>query len=144
MKRIAFVAALAAALLISTAALAAIRTYSGNVSSGTITFKSKKVNHKTVLQKLLFQTVPINCNSGNGTVSGQDQLDSLPVKNNKFRVVLNATDPKFNAKLVFAGKITGADAKGTFHLSGKKVPLDDTSIGKNCDTKVLDWKATSN
>jgi hypothetical protein len=144
MKRIAFVVALTAALLISTAALAAIRTYNGNVSTGTITFRAKKSNHKTVLEKLLFRTVPIKCNSGNGTVSGQDQLDSLPVTNNTFRVVLNATDPKFNAKLVFAGKITGADAKGTFHLSGKKVPLDDQSIGKNCDTKVLDWKASTN
>ena len=87
--------------------------------------------------------MPISCNGGDGTASGQDKLDALPVKNDAFKVVLEASDPTLNAKLVFAGTLDGADAKGTFHLSGKKVPLDGGDTGRKCDTGVLHWTASS-
>jgi hypothetical protein len=145
MKRITFAVALVAALLISATAFAATTTYNGSVSTGTIGFKVKAGKHgDKVLRELFFNNVPIKCKAGKNTVSGVDQLDSLPVKNSSFTIKLKATDPQFDAKLVFKGTLHGPAASGTFHLTGKKVPLDDSSIGKDCDTGVLKWNASSN
>lgn len=146
MKRITFAVAIAAAMLISATAFAATTTYNGSVSTGTIDFKVKNGSHGTkVLRELEFTHVPLKCKAGHNTVSGVDKLDSLPVKkDNTFTVKLKATDPKFDAKLVWKGTLHGAAASGTFHLTGAKVPLDDSSTGKSCDTGVLKWNASSN
>jgi hypothetical protein len=97
-----------------------------------------------VLRELLFQHVPIKCKAGKNTVSGQDKLDSLPIKKDgSFNVKLKATDSHFDAKIVWKGTLHGSAAHGTFHLSGSKVSLDDSSTGKQCDTGVLKWNAST-
>ncbi len=115
MKRVTFVAALVAALFFSATAFAATTTFNGSVSTGDITFKVKSAKHGTkVLRELQSTTVPIKCKAGKNSVSGVDKLDSLPVKKSgTFDVKLKATDPQFDAKLVWKGTLHGAAASGT-------------------------------
>ena len=147
MKRIVLVAALIVALMISAVAYAATTTYSGSISSGTTTFKVIKKNGKRKLSKFQFHTVPIACDSGGETASGADSLDKFPIAGDgTFKLVLVVTDTAtFDGKLVFKGTVTGATAKGTFHLSGKKVPIDANggSTGRHCDTGLLHWTANA-
>lgn len=142
MKRIALFAAAIALLGGAATALASTDSYGGDLKSGTVTFNIVTKHGKTFMTAFRFKRVPISCRGGDVTASGKDPADKFPVTDDKFKAVLRATSADFKSKLVFAGKIKNSGAKGTFRLSGKKVPIDGSAgVGSKCDTGTIDWKA---
>ncbi|MGH2992430.1 MAG: hypothetical protein ACRDL1_02710 [Solirubrobacterales bacterium] len=141
MKRILVPLALVVALALPVQAAAGTRHYSGAVDpAGTVDFdvKKKRKQGKGKVKKVkdfAFLQVPINCVTGAATTSGHLNF-GMKIEQGRFK----ASGIFGGSNLRVKGTVSGGGSTGTIRVFGN-VPLDDESVGVDCDTGVLDWSA---
>jgi hypothetical protein len=143
-KRIVVCATLIVALAVPTVAGAWTHVFDGKFDpSGTIELKIRKLHGRSKLTTVKFREVPISCDQGNETTSGNVLKQRVPVEGGKFRLTARATSADDHSTLKLVGRLThhGRRAKGTMRVHGAVVPLDGGTHGR-CDTGRLRWHAS--
>jgi hypothetical protein len=135
------VTALAIALIVPTLASAVSNRFMGSVTPlGDIGFKYVKKHHKRKVVNLSFDGIPMDCNDGSHTTSGDTGNFAFKVHNKKFgdRLTNGA-----GATLNIHGKFTNNyhHASGTIRVHGHNVPTDPSGSAHGCDTGTDDWEA---
>lgn len=140
MRRYAAPAALALAVSLALAGPAAAKTksYAGDVNGGgTVEFELKKNKKgKKKVQGFTFREVPIECAEGPNTASGKLTF-RMKVVQKQFE---GTAESSSGGQAQVEGTIFSGGSNGTLRVSGS-VPLDDDTIGTDCDTRTQDWSA---
>jgi hypothetical protein len=143
MKRILVPLVLVVAIALPVQAAAGTRHYSGAVDpAGTVDFdvkkKRKKGKGKGKVKKVkdfAFLQVPIKCVTGAATTSGHLNF-GMKIERGQFK----GSGIFGGSNLRVKGTVSRGGSTGTIRVFGN-VPLDDESVGVDCDTGVLDWSA---
>jgi hypothetical protein len=121
-----------------------IRKFSGAAGGGTVNFKTKFEDGKTVkvLPHLTFNSVPIHCSNGD-TVHGVTFDNARRVRHNAFGAhdVPEVGAPQ--ASFSFAGSFNhdGTRASGTYREHGNLKSSNGTFVFRHCDTGTVHWSA---
>ena len=121
-----------------------IRRFSGDANGGTVDFKTKFEDGKTVkvLPHLTFNNVPIHCSNGD-TVHGVTFDDARPVRHNAFSGHADFEVGQRDASFAFAGNFNqdGTRASGTYREHGNLKSANGTFVFRHCDTGTVHWSA---
>jgi hypothetical protein len=116
-------------------------SYSGDVgASGTLSFDVNAQNGHRSVVNVHFGHIPMKCDQGRFTTSGDTGTWKFPVKRGSFG------DTLYNSKggaLTFQGKLlAGGNAQGTIKLHGA-LPRDNRKkFGTHCTTGRRQWAAS--
>jgi hypothetical protein len=129
------------ALLAATAALAATRTYDGQIKGdpkSSVALNVKKLqNGDRQVRSFVAKDLLISCRSGEARLESAAIRGRVPVKR---RGRFEVTGSSGEQKLTVAGKVVGKrKAEGTVHYSGPTVVDDELQA---CDSGKLDWVAS--
>ena len=149
MKKFLALAGVSAVALIAPGTVgAATKSYSGTFeSSGTVGFDVKKKKGKRKVIKFRFDDLPVECDAGPNTASGNVPEFKIKVSDGgNFDADLVSETPGAEAELNIAGKLkSGGKAAGNLRLHGKDVIVDNTAGGETqpCDSDKTKWTAES-
>lgn len=142
MKRLLIGIGVVAAIGLPATASASSTDLAGNIDpSGTITMTVKKGNNGTKVVKLIWHNLPVMCNSGNYTASGDTTGFAFKVnRQNEFGATLTNAGHTATAKIEGKLKNHGTKATGTIRNQGQ-VLTDSNGSQAGCDSGKRDWSA---
>lgn len=109
---------------------------------GRVSFKLEKGGGKKKIENFKWAKIPVDCGGkGNQTTSNKlgFAVKVKPDKTFSTTAVLGSAD-KPDAKVKIEGTVAGKKAKGTMHIRGKALPLDNGKTG-DCKSGRVDWGA---
>lgn len=128
------------ALLCAATALAATRTYKGQIKTdenSSVVLKVKQSDGDRFVKQFVANDFLIACDSGPATLRKAEIRGLIPV-NDKRKFKVSGTNA--GQVLKVTGKLTGKrNAKGTVRYSGP-TPVD--GVIESCDSGKLDWSAS--
>jgi hypothetical protein len=142
MKRLLIGIGVVAAIGLPATASASSTDLAGNINpSGTISMTVKKKNGHTKVVKLIWHNLPVSCNSGDYTASGDSTGFVFKVnKQNEFGATLTNQSQTATAKIAGKLKNHGTKATGTIRQQGQ-VLTDANGTQAGCDSGKDDWSA---
>jgi hypothetical protein len=121
-----------------------IRDFSGTANGGSVAFKTKFEDGKTVkvLPGMTFTSVPIDCSNGD-TIHGVTVDDSRRVRHNAFSAHTDSEIGQPQAAFILAGHFNddGTRATGTYREHGNLKSSNGTFVFRHCDTGIVHWSA---
>lgn len=120
------------------------RRFSGDANGGTVTFKTRFEDGKTVkvLPGLTFGDVPIHCSNGDTTHTVTVD-PARKVTHNAFSAHDDSEIGQPHAAFALAGQLShgGTEASGTYREHGNLKSANGTFVFTNCDTGTIHWSA---
>ena len=121
-----------------------IRRFSGDANGGTVNFRTKFEDGKTVkvLPGMTFTGVPIHCSNGD-TIHGVIVDDDRKVRHDRFSAHTDSEVGQPHAAFTLAGHFNqdGTRASGTYREHGNLKSSNGTFVFRGCDTGTVHWSA---